>query len=87
MYNLFLKNKQNKLILSVIEWDNVAIRVVVLAPSIKLLVLRLLKKINYNVELVEVRWWKQAKIKYNEDIDIKELEKVFDMVYELFVEK
>lgn len=38
-----------------IEWDNVDIRVIVLAPSIKLSVPRLLKKINYNVELVEVR--------------------------------
>lgn len=38
-----------------IEWDNVDVRVIVLAPSIKLSVPRLLKKINYNVELVEVR--------------------------------
>lgn len=38
-----------------INWDNVNIRVIVLAPSIKLSVPRFLKKINYNVELIEVR--------------------------------
>lgn len=38
-----------------IEWDNVNIRVIVLAPSIRLSVTRLLKKINYAVELVVVR--------------------------------
>jgi len=38
-----------------IDWDNVDIRIIVLAPSIKLSVPRLLKKINYNIELVEVK--------------------------------
>lgn len=38
-----------------IEWDNIDIRIIVLAPSIKLSVPRLLRKINYNVELIEVR--------------------------------
>lgn len=38
-----------------IDWDNVDIRVIILAPIIKLSVLRLLKKINYNIELIEVR--------------------------------
>jgi hypothetical protein len=44
-----------------IEWDNVDIRVLVLAPSIKLSVPRLLKKINYNVELIEVKRFLVAK--------------------------
>jgi hypothetical protein len=38
-----------------VEWENVDIRIIVLAPSIKLSVPRLLKKINYNVELIEVK--------------------------------
>ncbi|MFH1968676.1 MAG: hypothetical protein ABIJ84_04810 [bacterium] len=38
-----------------VEWDNVNIRVIVLAPSIKLSVPRLLKKINYAVDLVVVK--------------------------------
>lgn len=38
-----------------IEWDNVEIRVIVLAPSIKLLIPRLLKMINCVVELIEVK--------------------------------
>jgi hypothetical protein len=37
-----------------IHWDTVDIRIIVLAPSIKLSVPRLLKKINYDVELIEV---------------------------------
>ena len=37
------------------EWDNVEIRVIVLAPSIKLSVPRLLKIINCNVELIDVK--------------------------------
>ena len=38
-----------------IDWDNIDIRIIVLAPSIKLSVLRLLKDINYNIELIEVK--------------------------------
>ena len=38
-----------------VDWDNVDIRIIVLAPTIKLPVLRLLKKINYNIELVEIK--------------------------------
>jgi len=38
-----------------VDWDNVSIRVIVLAPSVKLSVHRLLKKINYAVELVVVK--------------------------------
>ncbi|MCK4473860.1 hypothetical protein KAU40_01195 [Candidatus Parcubacteria bacterium] len=38
-----------------IDWDNVEIRVIVLAPTIKLSVLSFLKEINYNIELIEVR--------------------------------
>lgn len=38
-----------------IDWDNIDIRIIILAPSIKLSVLRLLKDINYNVELIEVK--------------------------------
>jgi len=38
-----------------IDWDNINIKVLVFAPSIKLTVPRLLKKINYNVELIEVK--------------------------------
>jgi len=38
-----------------IDWDRVEVRIIVLAPSIKLIVPRLLRKINYNVELIEVK--------------------------------
>lgn len=38
-----------------IDWDNINIKVLVFAPSIKLTVPRLLRKINYDVELVEVK--------------------------------
>jgi len=38
-----------------VDWDNVDIRIIVLAPSIKLSTLRVLKKINYNIELIEVK--------------------------------
>jgi len=38
-----------------VEWDNVDIRIIVLAPAIKLSVQRLLKTINENVELIEVK--------------------------------
>lgn len=38
-----------------IDWADIDIRVIVLAPTIKLSVLRLLKKINYNIELIEVK--------------------------------
>jgi hypothetical protein len=38
-----------------IDWDSVEIRIIILAPTIKLTVPRLLRKINYNVELVEVK--------------------------------
>lgn len=38
-----------------IDWDKIDVRIIVLAPSVKLTVPRLLQKINYNVELVEVK--------------------------------
>jgi len=38
-----------------IDWDSVEVRIIVLAPSIKLIVPRLLRKINYHVELIEVK--------------------------------
>jgi hypothetical protein len=38
-----------------IDWDSVEIRIIILAPAIKLIVPRLLRKINYNVELIEVK--------------------------------
>lgn len=38
-----------------VDWDSVEIRIIILAPSIKLTVPRLLRKINYNVELIEVK--------------------------------
>ncbi len=38
-----------------VNWDSVEIRIIILAPSIKLTVPRLLRKINYNVELIEVK--------------------------------
>ena len=38
-----------------VDWDSVEIRIIILAPSIKLTVSRLLRKINYNIELIEVR--------------------------------
>lgn len=38
-----------------IEWNNVDIRIIVLAPAIKPSVSRLLKNINYTIELIEVK--------------------------------
>lgn len=38
-----------------IDWENVGVRVIILAPSIKLSVPRLLNKINYTIDLIEVR--------------------------------
>lgn len=38
-----------------IDWDNVSIRLIVLAPSIKQSVIKLLNQINYRVELIEVK--------------------------------
>jgi len=38
-----------------IDWDKINVRIIILAPSVKLTVPRLLQKINYNVELVEVK--------------------------------
>ena len=38
-----------------IDWDRLQIRVVVLAPSIKLTVPRLVKKIDYRVDLIELK--------------------------------
>jgi len=38
-----------------VDWDNVNIKLIVLAPSIKMSVMKLLNQINYNVELVEVK--------------------------------
>ena len=38
-----------------IDWDKIDIRIIILAPSIKLTVPRLLQKINYNVELMEIK--------------------------------
>lgn len=38
-----------------VEWDNVDIRIIILAPAIKLSVQRLLKTINESVELIEVK--------------------------------
>lgn len=37
------------------DWDNADIRVIVLAPSIKSTVPKLLKRIDYNIELIEVK--------------------------------
>lgn len=38
-----------------IDWDNVEIRVIVVAPYIKSIVLKLLRNVNYKVELIEVK--------------------------------
>lgn len=38
-----------------VDWDSVEIRIIILAPSIKITVPRLLRKINYNIELIEVK--------------------------------
>lgn len=38
-----------------IDWDNVSIRLIVLAPSIKQSVIKLLNQINYRVELIEAK--------------------------------
>src|SRR3989344_6488660 len=38
-----------------IDWNNVDIRIIVLAPAIKPSVARLLKNINYTIELIEVK--------------------------------
>jgi len=38
-----------------VDWDNVSVRIIVLAPTIKHSVIRLLNQINYRVELIEVK--------------------------------
>jgi len=38
-----------------IDWDNLSVRIIIMAPSIPATVLRLVNKINYEVELLEVQ--------------------------------
>ena len=38
-----------------IDWDNLNVRIIIMAPSIPISVLRLVNKINYDVELLEVQ--------------------------------
>ena len=47
-----------------VDWDNVTIRLIVLAPSIQQTVLKLLNQINYTVELVEVKRYFFGKDEY-----------------------
>jgi hypothetical protein len=44
-----------------IDWDNISIRLIVLAPSIKQAVTKYLNQINYKVELIEVKRYQLGK--------------------------